>query len=241
MLFRSLVIGDELRLVQILNNLLSNAIKFTSIGYVGLVASKTKQVEDEVELFFMVKDSGIGISPEEQDRLFQPFSQADATITRRFGGTGLGLAVTKQLVELMRGDIRVESVKGKGSTFSFSVKLRTNQNVEENHTAAYDIWSDFMKKAPEEDMDSYTVFGEDANREELKKRMEKLVLSIELGTWDKAEMLASTIKDLVKNSDDDMRRQVLRMEMAIRKSNHEKSISAYENVKKALAERIGEL
>ncbi len=236
-----LVIGDELRLVQILNNLLSNAIKFTSIGYVGLVASKTKQVEDEVELFFMVKDSGIGISPEEQDRLFQPFSQADATITRRFGGTGLGLAVTKQLVELMRGDIRVESVKGKGSTCSFSVKLRTNQNVEENHTAAYDIWSDFMKKAPEEDMDSYTVFGEDANREELKKRMEKLVLSIELGTWDKAEMLASTIKDLVKNSDDDMRRQVLRMEMAIRKSNHEKSISAYENVKKALAERIGEL
>lgn len=149
--------------------------------------------------------------------------------------------MTKQLVELMRGDIRVESVKGKGSTFSFSVKLRTNQNVEENHTAAYDIWSDFMKKAPEEDMDSYTVFGEDANREELKKRMEKLVLSIELGTWDKAEMLASTIKDLVKNSDDDMRRQVLRMEMAIRKSNHEKSISAYENVKKALAERIGEL
>lgn len=90
-------------------------------------------------------------------------------------------------------------------------------------------------------MDNYTVFGEDANREELKKRMEKLVLSIELGTWDKAEMLASTIKDLVKNSDDDMRRQVLRMEMAIRKSNHEKSISAYENVKKALAERIGEL
>lgn len=236
-----LLIGDELRLVQILNNLLSNAIKFTPIGYVGLVVSRTRQAEDEVELFFMVKDSGIGISPEEQDRLFQPFSQADATITRRFGGTGLGLAVTKQLVELMRGDIRVESVKGKGSTFSFSAKLRTNQNVEEIHTAAYEIWSDFVGKHEETDMDSYLLFGEDANREELRKRMERLVLSIELGTWDKAETMASTIKELVKNSDDEMRRLVLRMEMAIRKSNYERSMSTYENVKKALAERIGEI
>lgn len=90
------LIGDELRLVQILNNLLSNAIKFTMVGYVNLVVGMTRQVNDEVELFFMVRDSGIGISQNEQDRLFQSFSQVDASITRRFGGTGLGLAITKQ-------------------------------------------------------------------------------------------------------------------------------------------------
>lgn len=99
------MIGDELRIGQILNNLLSNAVKFTTVGYVSLAINKTMQVNDEVELFFMVKDTGIGISPKEQDRLFQSFSQVDASITRRFGGIGLGLVITKQLIELMHGNI----------------------------------------------------------------------------------------------------------------------------------------
>lgn len=235
-----LLIGDELRLVQILNNLLSNAVKFTMAGSVSVVAGKTMQAGDEVELFFMVKDSGIGISPQEQDKLFQSFSQVDASITRRFGGTGLGLAITKQLVELMHGDVHLESEKGKGSTFSFSVKLRTDQQADENQNEVYVDWSEYTNKENTEDA-GILQFGEQENRAELKKRMDKLVLSIEMGAWDKAEMLASTVKALVEKGDDDIKKQVLRMEMAIRKCNHDKSMAMYENLKAALSERIGEL
>lgn len=237
------LVGDELRLVQIINNLLSNAIKFTMIGSVGVVVSRTEQTADEVELFFLVKDSGIGMTQKEQDKLFQSFTQADASITRRFGGTGLGLAITKQLVELMRGSIQVESEKGKGSTFSFSVRLRKG-STEGTGAASYKGYEGLISYAQDNgksDEGDFSRFGEPANKEELKKRMEKLVLSIELGTWDKAEVLASTVKELVKSSDDEMRRLVLRMEMAIRKSNYEKSIAACGVVKEAIIQRIGEL
>lgn len=87
------VIGDELRLTQILNNLVSNAVKFTEQGYVGVEVSLNTKIDNEVELFFMVVDTGIGLSPEDKDKLFKSFSQADASITRKFGGTGLGLAI----------------------------------------------------------------------------------------------------------------------------------------------------
>ena len=234
------LIGDELRLVQILNNLLSNAIKFTTVGYVNVVVGMTRRVNDEVELFFMVRDSGIGISQKEQDRLFQSFSQVDASITRRFGGTGLGLAITKQLVELMQGDIQVKSEKGKGSAFSFFIKLKTSQNISDTQNEVYESWAAFTKEESGEE-DDFMQFGESRNKEELKKRMDKLAMSIELGAWDKAELLASTVKTLVQGSDDDMRRQVLRMETAIRKSDYEKSMEKFDAVKQALAERIGEL
>lgn len=235
------MVGDELRLVQIINNLMSNAVKFTMIGSIGVVVSRTQQTQDEVELFFMVKDSGIGMTQKEQDKLFQSFVQADASITRRFGGTGLGLSITKQLVELMQGSIQVTSEKGRGSTFSFSVKLKTGKNTGSVQPGGYAIPISITQDAEEKGADDFSCFGSQANRDELKKRMEKLVLSIELGTWDKAEVLASTVKELVRESDDELRRLVLRMEMAIRKSNHEKSIDAYETLKRALAERIGEL
>lgn len=235
-----LLIGDELRLVQILNNLLSNAVKFTSIGRVDLAVSKTRQVNDEVELFFMVRDSGIGMSPSEQDKLFQSFTQADASITRRFGGTGLGLSITKQLVELMQGDIQVKSEKGKGSTFSFFVKLKTGQNINETQNEVYESWASFSRDDPEDGEDDYRQFGDEQNRKELAKRMEKLAMSIEMGAWEKAEMLASTVKELAQGGDEELRRHVLRMETAIRKESYEKSMEKYEAVKQALAERFGE-
>lgn len=236
------VIGDELRLSQILNNLLSNAVKFTSIGNVSVSVSKTMQMRDEVELFFMVKDSGIGISRKEQDSLFESFSQVDASITRRFGGTGLGLAITKQLVEMMNGNIHVESEKGKGSTFSFFIRLRTAQSESEGEKGAdlYRKWSNY-EEGEGDGGEAIFRFGEADNRAELKKRMDKLVLSIELGTWDKAEVLASTVKSLVDKGDDDLKRQVLRMEMAVRKAKYEKSMEAYQKVRQMLSERIGDL
>ena len=85
---------------------------------------KSVETGEEIELFFMVTDTGIGISEQEKDKLFKSFSQVDASITRKFGGTGLGLSIVKSLVEMMGGDINVESEKGKGSTFSFSIKVK---------------------------------------------------------------------------------------------------------------------
>ncbi len=232
------LIGDELRLVQILNNLLSNAIKFTLVGHVNVDVSKTMQINDEIELFFMVKDSGIGISKKEQDRLFQSFSQADASITRRFGGTGLGLAITRQLVELMHGDIRVESEKGKGSTFSFSIRLKTGQNMDDTNEEVYESWADFIR---EENLEDFSEEEEVDSRKEMKKRLDKLAMSIEMGAWEKAEALADTIKALAGKDDENMKKLVLRMEMAIRKCNYEKSIDACNNVKKAFEASIGDL
>lgn len=143
----------------------------------------------------------------------------------------------------MQGSIQVESEKGRGSTFSFSVRLKTSQSEGTGATLqkGYEGLISFAEDGTQAKEGDFSRFGEPANKEELKKRMDKLILSIELGTWDKAEVLASTVKELVKNSDDEMRRLVLRMEMAIRKSNYEKSIAACGVVKEAIIERVGEL
>ena len=108
------LIGDELRIAQILNNLLSNATKFTSVGKVMVDAIATAVQGSRIEIFFMVVDTGIGIDKKDQDKLFSSFTQAEASISRRFGGTGLGLNICKQLCELMGGHISVESELGKG-------------------------------------------------------------------------------------------------------------------------------
>jgi len=234
------LIGDGLRVGQILNNLLSNAIKFTTVGQIGVDVNKTLQINDEVELFFMVKDTGIGISKEEQDKLFQSFKQVDASITRRFGGTGLGLSITKQLVEMMNGTIHVESEKGKGSSFSFNIKLHTSQNAGESRdlSEAYQKWHNLTTGMAQESREDSLVFGSEENRAEIKKRMEKLILSIELGSWDKAETLAETIKALTEGAKAEMKRPMLRLEMAIRKGNYDRSIEAYEQVKAVLEEEF---
>jgi len=113
--------GDPVRLRQILTNLVSNAIKFTPRGAVAVQISKRGETRTHSEILFVVKDSGVGIAPEAAVKLFQPFSQADATTTRIHGGTGLGLVICKRLVELMGGKIGVRSELGKGSVFWFSV------------------------------------------------------------------------------------------------------------------------
>ncbi len=114
--------GDQLRLLQVLNNLMSNAVKFTESGTIHLAVEPVYIDNESITLRFEVRDTGIGISKEQAALLFQPFTQADGSITRQFGGTGLGLAISRRLVELMGGEMQVSSTEGAGSVFIFTVQ-----------------------------------------------------------------------------------------------------------------------
>src|SRR6202041_2317443 len=124
-----IVRGDASRLRQILTNLLGNSIKFTETGHVELKVSCTEQNADRIRLRCTVQDTGIGIEPEAIKRLFTPFTQADASTTRRFGGTGLGLSIARRFVELMGGEIGVTSTAKTGSTFWIEIPLRIAHGV----------------------------------------------------------------------------------------------------------------
>ena len=117
------LVGDPLRLGQILINLVGNAVKFTEKGEIIVSTDLDSREGDRVRLRFSVRDTGIGMTPEQQARLFRPFTQADGSTTRKYGGTGLGLAISKELAERMGGDIDVDSTLDVGSTFSFTVDL----------------------------------------------------------------------------------------------------------------------
>jgi signal transduction histidine kinase/CheY-like chemotaxis protein len=123
------LIGDPAKLIQVLNNLLSNAMKFTDRG--GVVDVRIEKGEGstggKIPVEFSVKDTGIGISPEQQKKIFEAFTQADVSTTRKFGGTGLGLAITRDLVRHMGGELRLESEEGKGSKFYFTIEFDTVQ------------------------------------------------------------------------------------------------------------------
>ncbi|MBW7857673.1 MAG: response regulator [Leptonema sp. (in: Bacteria)] len=138
----SILIGDQLRINQILTNLVGNAIKFTKDGDI-LISAKLKEVKDDnIELEIFVKDTGIGIKKENIDKLFKAFSQADASDTRNFGGTGLGLTITKQLINLMGGDITVESIEEVGSKFIFNIILKKSAK----NDLAFEFIKEFKKR-----------------------------------------------------------------------------------------------
>jgi PAS domain S-box-containing protein len=123
------VLGDITRLRQVLNNLLSNAIKFTNRGFVKLTAQIIERVSEKTcRIYFGVTDSGIGIPSAKLEKVFESFTQADPRTTRKYGGTGLGLTISKKLVELMNGIMEVDSIHGKGSCFSFDIVFECNQD-----------------------------------------------------------------------------------------------------------------
>jgi len=115
------LVGDPLRLGQVLLNLSGNAVKFTETGEIVVATRMKSQSSDRLELQFTVSDTGIGLTDTQMNKLFQSFSQADTSTTRQYGGTGLGLTISKRLVEMMGGEIWVESRFGVGSCFSFSL------------------------------------------------------------------------------------------------------------------------
>ncbi|QSZ41042.1 response regulator [Sulfurimonas aquatica] len=126
----SRVIGDSLRLGQVLINLLGNSVKFTHDGEIALEVKKISEYSENLRLEFSISDTGIGMSDEELNKVFTSYFQADDSTSREFGGTGLGLSISKQLIEMMHGEIKVQSKKGIGTTFTFNIqfKLKDSQN-----------------------------------------------------------------------------------------------------------------
>ncbi len=241
------IIGDELRIVQILNNLLSNALKFTAVGKVTVEVLKTAQVGERMELYFIVSDTGIGIDAADKEKLFQSFSQVDASISRKYGGTGLGLNICKQLVELMGGRIEVESRKNQGSTFSFSiwVGLSEEEQNQENPTAG--IRTDAGVRTDSRhssfgggEADSIKTYGTPENREQLERMLSKLILCVEMENWEKAELFMETVRQLTEGAPSEVKRWALRLKMAIQKADYEKISDAFEKLKQSLGERSEE-
>jgi len=131
------LMGDSLRIKQVFNNLMGNAIKFTPQGHVKLSIKGEKSHDDKhLVLHVAISDTGIGMTQEQRERLFTAFDQADTSMTRKYGGTGLGLTISKRLVEMMRGQIDVESEKDKGSVFSFTIKVGVSGQPIPDHSAA---------------------------------------------------------------------------------------------------------
>ena len=133
------LVGDSLRLAQVLINLVNNAIKFTESGDITVRIRKIAATTNEIQLRFEVKDSGIGLNEEQTQKLFNAFSQADESTTRKYGGTGLGLTISKRLVEMMEGEIGVESEVGVGSNFHFTAKFGVQTQQRQLSTNAQDI------------------------------------------------------------------------------------------------------
>lgn len=248
-----MIIGDELRLGQVLNNLFSNAIKFTSQGHIAIEITANKLMDDEVELFFLIMDTGIGISEEEKDKLFKSFSQVDGSITRRFGGTGLGLAITKQLVTLMGGTISVDSEKGKGSTFSFTVKVRKAAKGTDKviPSGNYEFKKDVpmaAKAAEELNVGDYSAVssatfttdssdveigeedllfsGENNNPTyaKIRENLERLLICIELESWEKAENYATVLKTLVTEDKPEQKNKVFSLLLNVRKEKYDQAV-----------------
>lgn len=121
-------LGDETRLSQVMSNLISNALKFTDNGNVIVSANLINANSKQAAIYFSVKDSGLGITEQQQKIIFNSFTQADTTTTRKFGGTGLGLSISKNIIELYKGELKVESKKGGGSNFYFTIKLDLQLN-----------------------------------------------------------------------------------------------------------------
>ncbi len=227
------VIGDELRITQILNNLLSNACKFTHVGKISLEILMTAKEKNRIELFFIVLDTGIGIAKTDMDKLFKSFSQVDASVSRRYGGTGLGLNIAKQLVDLMGGHITVDSEPNKGTMFSFSIWVES-VDEESGIKLTENKYAKNIREAFEtdEELSKTYEYGSKDNISEMKTHMSKLILCLEMDNWEKAEMFADSIKRLTSQAPKDIKVLALKLKMAVQKADYDQSVEKYNELKK---------
>ena len=173
----SVLMGDPTRLRQILLNLMSNAVKFTKHGSIGIIANVEHLEEQRVVVAFQVKDTGIGISKEVLQTLFKPFTQADSSTTRRYGGTGLGLSICRELVQMMHGEIGVDSEPNKGSTFWFTCRFDISKTSE----LPQDRGPVSSTDLPNEPLNLHLLVAEDndVNRVVIKGLLTKLGITID--------------------------------------------------------------
>ena len=223
------LIGDEFRLAQIIDNLLSNAIKFTHDGEVKLHVSMTSYKENEVELLFMVIDTGIGIDDKEKEKIFMSYYKVDGSTTRNNGGVGIGLSICKKLAKAMGGEISVESTRGKGSTFSFVVKLKTAPANKDpvSSTISKDTGDSFTMTKEYD----YRIKEDDSNIPyDDKTLMDMLKTTIEQEDWQYAEGLALRLRDTNSNEDKIIANKMLQLLFSIRKEEQELSLKRIEEL-----------
>jgi signal transduction histidine kinase/DNA-binding response OmpR family regulator len=155
------LIGDDQRLAQVITNLLGNAIKFTpEMGIIGLDARFLEEKDGICSIQISVKDTGIGISPEQQEKLFMSFEQAESSTTRKFGGTGLGLSISKSIVEMMGGRIWIDSELGKGATFIFTIQAKRGADIGQGLLSRGINWNNVRIMAIDDDQDILDYFKE---------------------------------------------------------------------------------
>jgi CheY-like chemotaxis protein len=171
-------VGDPNRLTQIINNLISNAIKFTDTGEVILSVDSEHNENNNIKLKFAVADTGIGISEDNIDKLFDNFTQLDTSYAKKNGGTGLGLAISKQLVEMMDGEIWLESNLGKGSTFYFTVSLSGGSSINGN------IYLDEVsnKKVINSDLNILLVDDDTVNKLVISQMLQERSMKVDLAS-----------------------------------------------------------
>lgn len=192
------IVGDPNRLTQILNNLVSNAVKFTEEGSVGIVVKEKERDDGQLLLVFTVTDTGIGISPEKQKEIFESFTQERTDTSRVFGGTGLGLTISKKLVELQGGQIYVESEKGNGSTFYVEMPFKTSDEADEDVSSP-----SFTQYSMPETLRGSTVMLVEDNA------INQKVMTRFLDRWDIQVVLAEDGKQAVTQMEDNFVNLVL--------------------------------
>ena len=203
------------------------------MGRISLEILMTAKEKNRIELFFIVLDTGIGIAKSDMDKLFKSFSQVDASVSRRYGGTGLGLNIAKQLVDLMGGHITVDSEPNKGTMFSFSIWV---ESVDEESDAKLteNKYAKNIREAFETDevLSKTYEYGSKDNISEMKTHMSKLILCLEMDNWEKAEMFADSIKRLTSQAPKDIKVLALKLKMAVQKADYDQSVEKYNELKK---------
>lgn len=214
------IYGDENKIKQVLNNLIGNAVKFTEKGGVFVNAWEEYLTGKKILLNFSITDTGIGISSEEVKQLFKSFSQADGSITRKYGGTGLGLVISKQFIEMMGGTIELESKKGIGSTFRFSVKLdyeeelRRNANEETHKTVTPEYINELLNAEKDSEKEKVHLKGNFSGL------IKKLKEDIESKTLNHSEVAVRKIRDIaLEEGMNSIRNTSLKLLLAVRRND----------------------